>query len=270
MQPSQTRVHRHARSIAGLPWDGFDAYLFDIDGTLLNCRDAVHYDSFHCALRQVWNCQRKIDGLPLHGNTDIGILRAASAGEVSPDEFSGGLPRALAIMRQEVERNAACMRPELCPSISIVLARLHRAGKLLGVASGAIEPVGWAKLRAAGLAHYFSFGSFSADAAAVSGAELRAIDRQGSQPHELSSAGRYNESRAGIFRHGISQVRSRLGENARICFVGDTPSDIAAAKSLRTPILAVATGIYSIDTLQEHEPDLCLPCCDWLFGGELR
>ena len=27
-------------------WDSYDAYLFDIDGTLLNCTDAVHYFAF--------------------------------------------------------------------------------------------------------------------------------------------------------------------------------------------------------------------------------
>jgi phosphoglycolate phosphatase-like HAD superfamily hydrolase len=253
MQPLPTKASRDGISIAGLPWDGFDAYLFDIDGTLLNCRDAVHYNAFHSALRQVWNCQSRIDNVPRHGNTDIGILRAAAgAGGISPDEFSRGLPRALAIMASEVERNAGAIRPELCRSIPMLIERLHAAGKLLGVTSGAIEPVGWAKLRAAGLDRYFSFGSFSAPAAAISGPG--------------SSDPQWNEGRTAIFRHGIAQVRRRLGEKARICFVGDTPSDIAAAKSLETPILAVATGIYDIEALREQGPDLCLPCCDELFA----
>ncbi len=250
-----TKASRDGISIAGLPWDGFDAYLFDIDGTLLNCRDAVHYNAFHSALRQVWNCQSRIDNVPRHGNTDIGILRAAaSIAGISVEEFYGGLPRALTIMASEVEQNAGAIRPELCPSIPMLIEHLHAAGKLLGVTSGAIEPVGWAKLRAAGLDRYFSFGSFSAPAAAISEA---GSERGGPQ---------WNESRAAIFRHGIVQVHSRLGEKARICFVGDTPSDIAAAKSLETPILAIATGIYDIKTLNEQGPDLCLPCCDELFA----
>jgi len=256
-QPLPTRVARPA-SIASLPWDGFDAYLFDIDGTLLNCRDTVHYNAFHSALRQAWNCQHKIDGLPLHGNTDIGILRAAAtAGGVTEEEFRRRLPQALAILRDEVERHADSFRPELCPSITALLEHLHGNGKLLGVTSGAIEPVGWGKLRAAGLARYFSLGSFSADTAAVSGAAAHADDLKGC-----------NETRAGIFRHGIKQARCRLGEHATVCFVGDTPADIAAAKSLETPILAVATGIYDVETLHGQGPDLCLPCCDWLFAAD--
>ena len=32
-------------------WDGQDAYLFDIDGTLLRTRDRVHVDSFASSVR---------------------------------------------------------------------------------------------------------------------------------------------------------------------------------------------------------------------------
>src|SRR5215472_16504528 len=61
----------------GFRWDAADAYLFDIDGTLLNCRDAVHYGAFSYAVQDVLGIQAGIDGVPVHGNTDIGILRAA-------------------------------------------------------------------------------------------------------------------------------------------------------------------------------------------------
>jgi len=54
----------------------FDAYLFDIDGTLANTRGGVHYNSFHTALREVYGCEGRIDDVPVHGNTDLGILRA--------------------------------------------------------------------------------------------------------------------------------------------------------------------------------------------------
>jgi phosphoglycolate phosphatase-like HAD superfamily hydrolase len=44
--------------------------------------------------------------------------------------------------------------------------------------------------------------------------------------------------------------------------VGDTPADILAARANALPIIALATGIYSVDQLSQHSPDLCLPCCD--------
>jgi hypothetical protein len=59
-------------------WRRFDAYLFDIDGTLLNAQGGVHYNSFHTALREVYGCEGRIDEVPVHGNTDIGILRRSS------------------------------------------------------------------------------------------------------------------------------------------------------------------------------------------------
>ena len=33
-------------SIGVHSWDAYDAFLFDIDGTLLTCTDAVHYFAF--------------------------------------------------------------------------------------------------------------------------------------------------------------------------------------------------------------------------------
>ena len=229
-------------------WGSFDAYLFDIDGTLLNSRDGVHYNSFHSALRQVWNCELKIDGVPLHGNTDIGILRAAAgAVGISAEDFSRGLPQAIAAMQAEVERNVALLRAELCPSVSELLQRLHSAGKLLAVTSGNLAPIGWAKLRAAGIAGHFSFGSFCGASGGRDG----------------TAAG--NETRAAIFQHGIVEVRRRLGEKARVCFIGDTPADIIAARSVNAPVVAVATGIFDLETLRQEQPDLCLPCCDALL-----
>jgi phosphoglycolate phosphatase-like HAD superfamily hydrolase len=215
-------------------WESFDAYLFDIDGTLLNSRDGVHYNSFHSALRQVWNCELKIDGIPLHGNTDIGILRAAaSAAGVSAEEFSRKLLRAITIMQAEVGRNVAQLRTELCPSVNELLRRLHSAGKLLAVTSGNLEPIGWAKLRAAGIAGHFCFGSFC----------------EAPGGHDGTAVG--CETRAAIFQHGIDEVQRRLGGKASVCFIGDTPADILAARSVSAPVIAVATGIYDMETLRQ-------------------
>ena len=55
-----------------------DICIFDIDGTLLNSRDAVHYFAFLNAIRTVFSVEAKTDGIHMHGNTDIGILRAVA------------------------------------------------------------------------------------------------------------------------------------------------------------------------------------------------
>lgn len=217
-----------------------DAYLFDIDGTLLNSRDGVHYNAFHVAVREVYGIDSKIDGVPVHGNTDLGILRAvARRAGLSDAEFESKLPAAIDCMCAAATRNAGGMSPELCPSIRDLLNKLRHEGKLLGVVSGNLEPIGWMKLEAAGIKQFFAFGSFS----------------------------NQRELRRDIFRHGIEQAKQRLGGAVRVCFVGDTPSDIEAAREVGSPILAVATGIFSMADLLVHKPDACVGCCSELTEG---
>ena len=229
-------THRHG---AGFRLSAADAVLFDIDGTLVNSHDGVHYNAFHAALRKIWDIQDKIDTVPVHGNTDIGILRAVTERNgISEEAFVDDLPRALAVMREEAARRAAEMRPDVCPSIHELLARLKHAGKLLGVASGNLEEIGWAKLRAAGLREFFAFGSFSDEA----------------------------EFRAEIFRRGIAEARRRLFEDAVVCIVGDTPNDVSAARDNDVRVIATATGKYTVDTLRACGPDVCVNCCTELLA----
>ena len=219
-------------STPGFRWRSFDVYLFDIDGTLLNSRDGVHYNSFHTALREVYGCDGRIDNVPLHGNTDIGILRAALASHAPhlSGEFEAQLPRALEMMCAEVERNHEQMHPKLCPCVPEILAELSKSGKLLGVVTGNLERIGWRKLGRAGIRQYFQLGSFSD----------------------------HHEKREDIFRHGVEQARAIRGPATSVCFVGDTPADILAAAGIGMPVIAVATGIYSREQLVEHSPPLCI------------
>jgi HAD superfamily hydrolase (TIGR01549 family) len=228
----QSVKHPSHQALPILP--GADAYLFDIDGTLLNSRDGVHYNAFHAAVREVYGIDSKIDGVPVHGNTDLGILRAvARRAGLSDGEFESKLPAAMERMCKEAKDNSAAMNPELCPSVRELLAALQQARKLLGVVSGNLEPIGWLKLQAAGVKQFFSFGSFSGQ----------------------------QELRRDIFRHGIEEARKRLGPEAQVCFVGDTPADIEAARQVGSPILAVATGIFTPADLLAHRPDGCVSCC---------
>jgi phosphoglycolate phosphatase-like HAD superfamily hydrolase len=43
-----------------------------------------------------------------------------------------------------------------------------------------------------------------------------------------------------------------------VVVLGDTPSDIAAARLSALPVIAVATGRYSLSELLSHKPDLLL------------
>src|ERR1017187_7646809 len=58
-------------------WDAQDAYLFDIDGTLLRSRDRVHVNSFASSVQRVTGFEITLAGILLHGSTDTAILREA-------------------------------------------------------------------------------------------------------------------------------------------------------------------------------------------------
>jgi phosphoglycolate phosphatase-like HAD superfamily hydrolase len=217
----------------GFRWDASEAYLFDIDGTLLNSRDAVHYFACQHALREVLGLEAKIDGVPVHGNTDPGIVRAvlrrAGLDDAGIDRH---MPQIVERMCAEVQRNHAQLSPELCPSVVELLERLHARGKLLGVATGNLETVGWLKLEKAGLRSRFAFGSFSFP----------------------------REARSEILRHGVELARQRLGGNASVAVIGDTPSDIEAARDAGVPVIALATGIFNFASLLACGPDACFTC----------
>jgi phosphoglycolate phosphatase-like HAD superfamily hydrolase len=219
-------------------WIDADAYLFDIDGTLLNAYGGAHYNAFHSALKISFNLDCKIDGVQLHGNTDIGILRAVLAREgLNNGELEAKLSETLEHMCDEVEKNRAQLTATVCPGIPELIEALRVQGKLLGVASGNLERIGWLKIEASNLREYFSFGEF-AD---------------------------HHEKREDIFRNGVAEVNRRLGPSATVCVVGDTPSDISAAKAAGIPVIAVATGIYTLEQLGEHAPDICVACCTELL-----
>ena len=217
-----------------------DAYIFDIDGTLLVTRDLVHWNALHQAMLEAYGVDTTIEGIQYHGKTDLSILRAALAREgVNDRQFEARLPSALAVVCREVDANHGQLKPEVCAGIVQLLERLRSERKLLGVASGNLETVGWHKIEAAGLRHFFSFGCFS--------------DR--------------HESRAEIFSNALAEVRARLGSAARACFIGDTPSDVEAARHVGAQILAVASGTFSLEQLSACSPDLCLQNCTDFFTG---
>jgi beta-phosphoglucomutase-like phosphatase (HAD superfamily) len=84
-------------------WMDADAYLFDIDGTLLNTRDLVHWNALNRAMLEVYGVDTTIAGISYHGKTDLGILRAAlERSGITNGVFAQKLSQALEIVRQHV------------------------------------------------------------------------------------------------------------------------------------------------------------------------
>jgi phosphoglycolate phosphatase len=223
----------------GFRWREADAYLFDIDGTLLLSPDRTHRYALHRALLDVYGLEATIDGIAYHGKTDPGILRAvAERAGIPSDVIDLKMPAALAVVRQDAAEKAERFRPNVLPGIREVLNLLRESGKLLGVSSGNLESIGWLKLKAAGLADYFAFGCFADEC----------------------------ELRLDVFRKAVSEVHHRLGPQATVCFVGDTPDDVRAAQGVGGRVIAVGTGIFKVEDLIAHGADATVNCCSDLLS----
>ncbi len=210
-------------------WDAFDAYLFDIDGTLMNCTDAVHYFAFNDALSAIAGRPLTIDGVVAHGNVDVGILRDAFALASIPDDvWRPRLPEILARMCSFVSERQQDLCISVLPSVREVLEHLRSRGAILGTATGNLERIGHTKLKRADLLDRFDFGYWS-DA---------------------------YETRAEVFRHAAAKAKDLARGEKSLCVVGDTPADIQAARANDLKVIAVSTGIYTHETLAAEHPDL--------------
>lgn len=220
------------------PWDSYDAYLFDVDGTLLECRDAVHYYAFVATLQMLSGRKLDLTGITAHGNTDVGILRDALAlAGIADEAWRPRAAEARAAMCAFVEQHRAEILPVVLPGVRRTLSHLRRRGALLGVATGNLEAIGRLKLERCGLFRHFHFGAFS-DAF---------------------------ECRREVFLHAVARVRELLGNQASVCVFGDTPADIEAAQSCGVEVIAVATGVHTREQLVASGPNLCLSSLRHLF-----
>jgi phosphoglycolate phosphatase-like HAD superfamily hydrolase len=214
----------------GFAWDAQDAYLFDIDGTLLRSRDRVHVDSFASSVHRVTGFEITLAGILLHGSTDTAILREAchQAG-VPPDLLEARTEAILEAMRHAVIERRHELDLVRMPGVEQALDHLARRGALLGVATGNLEVIGWIKVEEAGLRQWFRFGGFSD----------------------------HFPIRAELIGQAASKARELAGGGASICVVGDTPKDIEAARANFLSVIAVATGKYSFDELVAFQPEVC-------------
>jgi phosphoglycolate phosphatase-like HAD superfamily hydrolase len=214
----------------GFAWDGQDAYLFDIDGTLLRSRDRIHFDSFASSIQRVTGFEVTLSGIVLHGSTDTAILREACHQAGIPTEvLEPQLEAVLDAMCQTVAERRHEMNLVRMPGVEDALDHLARRGALLDVGTGNLEMIGWIKIEEAGLREWFRFGGFSD----------------------------HYPVRGELIGHAARKARELAGDAASVCVVGDTPRDIEAAHANSLPVIAVATGNYSFDALLEYRPEVC-------------
>lgn len=219
-------------------WDEYDAYIFDVDDTLLHCEDAVHYFAFCSALEALTGRAIGFDEVNVHGSTDLAILRDALTSAGIPENFwKPRIAECCACMRNFIEDHKGEFRIRILPGVSDVLRRLRARGAVIGLGTGNLEAIALAKLCHCGLLEFFQFGGFS--------------DHCAERPRVIGQA--------------LERALSITGPGATICVIGDTPSDIEAAHAVNLDVMAVATGSFPYEELRLCGPSLCLESLESLL-----
>lgn len=212
--------------------------LFDIDGTLIK---AVRRPEYRGRMRQmlldIFGTCGRISEVDFGGKTDLAIYREALECEgVTAELIREQLPRLEQVMVDMLYDLASTGEVfRLCPGVRELLDALADDSRFVSsLLTGNVERLAEAKLRVAGIWHYFrDRGAFGSDAEERD--HLPAI-----------AAGRINE---------------RLGQTLdphRFIIVGDTPRDIKCARHFGARVVAVASGQHTVDQLSEFAPDAML------------
>ncbi len=205
--------------------------LFDIDGTLLECGPQVR-PILAEVLTKVFGTAGEVETYDFAGRTDPGIvLDLLTETGMSKEEILERLPEARRIYVERLERTLDRQRMRLLPGVLEVLEDLSRREDIaLGLLTGNWEPGARTKLSRFDLNRFFDFGAFGCDG--VNRSELPPV--------------------------ALDRAERRLGRRFRpeeTLIVGDTLHDVACAKAHGIPVLAVATGRTSAETLRDGGAD---------------
>jgi phosphoglycolate phosphatase-like HAD superfamily hydrolase len=211
--------------------------LFDIDGTLLSS-EGIGRTAMRRALGSIFGSP----GNPAYrydGKTDRQIVRDVMRLEGHSDEYIDSqmetlIETYLEGLRENAKSGNFNVRP--LEGVAELLDALEpRKDVVLGLLTGNVERGARTKLTAAGINpdrfHINAFGSDSEHRP-----ELPAIAQR--------------------------RASERLGldiERGRMVVIGDTPADIACGRSLGAKAIGVASGHYTVEQLQEHDPYAVFP-----------
>jgi phosphoglycolate phosphatase len=202
--------------------------LFDIDGTLVDCAGsgrAAMREGFRVATGRA----DAVDSVVFGGMTDRAIARIGLE-NLGKQATMNAIDEVLAAYLEVLPRLiAAEPRFRVIEGASDLVSWTSDRGFVVGLGTGNLRAGARIKLSHAKLDDAFAFGGFGCDA----------------------------EDRAELLRIGYERGRS-LGRAERgMCVViGDTPRDISAARAIGARVVAVATGKFNADLLEEHAPDL--------------
>jgi len=208
--------------------------LFDIDGTLLRVTQTGG-QIVRDVLGKVIGRPIVTDGVRFSGRTDYPIIREVMiASGLGAEEAETILPDVIAAYEEQALNILSDGRVSLLPGAGQLVAALaNRDDAVLGLLTGNIESLAYAKLRACSIEHHFAFGAFGSDREDRYELPAIAVDR--------------------AFEH-----TGRSFEGKDVVIIGDTEHDILCGRSLGVYAVGVATGHFDRAFLATHDPDLLL------------
>lgn len=203
--------------------------LFDIDGTLLNTGGAGQH-AMEQALAEVFQVHGPYHDIPAAGRTDRAITRDLfdfHSLSVTEEEWQ----RFLQSYLQHLPRSMAALNGVILPGVVDLLHQLNERNDVaLGLLTGNLEVGARLKLQHFAIDHFFHFGGF------------------GDHHHDRDDVARV--AHAAARRHLNSEIHAD-----RVWVIGDTPSDVKCGRAIGAKVLAVATGIHSLEELESSRPD---------------
>ena len=186
------------------------AILFDIDGTLLYAK-GLGRPAFAEAFAAAYGVTPEVERVSFVGATDTAVIRALAA-ECGVASTPAREERFFIELTKRLEPRLAAGPILVYPGVRAFLEALRARGFLLGVVTGNIRAIAWAKLLHAGLADLFDFGAYATD----------------------------SHDRNAIAAVACQRARARGAEP--VLLVGDTPKDVRAAHAAHLPALAVTVA----------------------------
>jgi phosphoglycolate phosphatase-like HAD superfamily hydrolase len=217
-------------------------FLFDIDGTLLHAGGAGRRALERSMEEHLGGAVRPqeawLSGMKLDGMTDRLIVREAMVAVGHP--FDEALcDRILDTYADRLEEEIQGPGYEVLPGVLAVLEALSARRATFGLCTGNIVRGARIKLARGGLDRFFGFGA--------------------DDVHGFASDG---EAREHIVSAAVRRASVRLGRAVaprEALVVGDTPRDVAAARAVGCPVLAVATGRFDMAALRAERADHVVP-----------
>jgi phosphoglycolate phosphatase-like HAD superfamily hydrolase len=194
----------------------------DIDGTLLYAKGSGR-PAFAAAFFDVFGVGISIDHINFAGATDLGVLAQLAREndqQLTPEKTAHFFER----LPVYLDENMTKWPPIVFPGVEHFLERVSKQWKL-GLVSGNVRATAYLKLRHGGLDRYFTdIGGFGDDDSDRNRMAALALERAG------NPQGAY--------------------------LIGDTPSDIEAARATGMVSVAVCNGQFDRPTLEAENPDI--------------